>query len=246
MRLDHFLVEHHLVKSRSQATDYIKRGLVLVNDVKITKAGYEIKDQVIKITEEAPFVSRAGEKLMQAILDFKLDFHDKIVVDIGSSTGGFTDCSLSYGAKLVYAYDVGEDQMDLELRKNPKIQLHEKTNILDVQIPDNDIILIDVSFTSIKPILKHVCNNAHEIVALIKPQFEAGHIKFKSGVLKDQKMHKSILKDVLSYANELRYSVIDIKKTHLLGKSGNQEYLLYLSTNKVSKSIEEMIRSALC
>ena len=246
MRLDHYLVEHHLVKSRSQATDYIKRGLVLVDDVKITKAGFEIKDQIIKITEEAPFVSRAGEKLMQAILDFKLDFHDKIVVDIGSSTGGFTDCSLSHGAKLVYAYDVGEDQMDLELRKNPKIQLHEKTNILDVKLPSNDIILIDVSFTSIKPILKHIVEEAHEIIALIKPQFEAGHIKFKSGVLKDQKMHKSILKDVLTFANELGFSSVNLEKTQLLGKSGNQEYLLHLSKSKVSKSIEEMIRSALC
>jgi 23S rRNA (cytidine1920-2'-O)/16S rRNA (cytidine1409-2'-O)-methyltransferase len=246
MRLDHYLVEHHLVKSRSQATDYIKRGLVLVDGIKITKAGYEIKEHVIKITEEAPFVSRAGEKLMQAILDFKLDFHDKIVIDIGSSTGGFTDCSLSHGAKLVYAYDVGEDQMHLDLRKNPKIVLHEKTNILDVKLPSNDMILIDVSFTSIKPILKHVYDDAHEIVALIKPQFEAGHIKFKSGVLKDQKMHKSILKEVLSFAKELGFSIVDLKKTHLLGKSGNQEFLLQLSKNKVSKSIEEMIRSALC
>ncbi len=245
MRLDLYLIENQMVKSRSQATDIIKRGLVLVNDQIITKAGYDVIDDVIKIIEKQRFVGRAGEKLLHAIIDFKLDFNDKIIIDVGSSTGGFTDCALQHGAKEVYAYDVGTKQMDEMLKKDIRVHLFEETNILDVELPESNLIMIDVSFTSIKPILEHIKGYDKEIVALIKPQFEAGHIKFKKGILKDQKIHKKILLDVLEYAELLGFCICDLKKSGLKGKSGNQEYVLYMhrGCNMIDKhkKIEEML-----
>ena len=245
MRLDLYLVEHGFVKTRSQAHDFIKRGLVLVDDEVILKAGFEIKDHTVKMVEKPRFVSRAGEKLLQAIIDFKLDMHDKIVIDIGSSTGGFTDCSLQHGARLVYAYDVGTNQMDEHLKKNDKIQLFEQTNILDAELKPHDLCLIDVSFTSIIPILNHVAQTSHEIVCLIKPQFEAGHMKFKQGVLKDIKIHKVILKHVTDVARQLNYYVYGLKKTEVLGKQGNQEYIMHLKKVPNHMNIELLIGSVL-
>jgi len=246
MRLDHYLVEKSIAKTRSQATDLIKRGLVLVNDTVITKAGYDVSNELIKLVEEVKYVSRAGEKLYQAIQVFGIELLGKIVCDIGSSTGGFTDCALQEGAKKVYAYDVGRDQMDLELKKNPKIELHEETNILDVKLPDSDLIMIDVSFTSIKPILNHLQGYQNEIIALIKPQFEVGHIHFKQGVVKDIKRHKEVLTDVLNYARTLGFSIKGLIKSDLKGKAGNQEYILYIATTKNQEDIKKMIGDVLC
>jgi len=245
MRLDLYLVEHNFVKTRSQAHDFIKRGLVLVNDEVVLKAGFEIKDHIVKMLEKPRFVSRAGEKLLQAILDFKLDMRDKIIIDIGSSTGGFTDCSLQHGARLVYAYDVGTNQMDEHLKKNNRIQLFEQTNILDVDLKPHDLCLIDVSFTSIIPILNHVGQKSQEIVCLIKPQFEVGNIKFKQGVLKDLKMHKVILKHVTDVARQLNYYVYGLKKTEVLGKQGNQEYMMHLKKIPNHMNIDVLIGSVL-
>ncbi|MFH0766507.1 MAG: TlyA family RNA methyltransferase [Bacillota bacterium] len=246
MRLDVYLIQNQLVKSRSQATDLIKRGLVLVEDEIITKAGYEINQQSIKILQKPRFVSRAGEKLLQAILDFNLDFKDKIVIDVGSSTGGFTDCALQHGAKEVYAYDVGKKQMDEQLQIDPRIHLFEETNILSVTLPASDFVLIDVSFTSIEPILKHLTGFQGEIIALIKPQFEAGNIHFKQGVLKDLKMHKKILSSVLTYVLALNFNITDLKKSGLKGKAGNQEYVLYIKRNHEIVDIKKMIEEVVC
>ncbi len=246
MRLDHYLVENNIAKTRSQATDLIKRGLVLVNDEVVTKTGYEVTTQLIKLVEEVKYVSRAGEKLYQAIKEFDIHLSNKIVIDIGSSTGGFTDCALQEGAQKVYAYDVGHDQMDLELQKSPKIELHEGTNILDVILPRSDVILIDVSFTSIKPIFNHIQGFDKEIIALIKPQFEVGHIHFKQGVVKDIKRHKEVLTDVLNYARTLGFSIKGLKKSDLKGKAGNQEYILYITDTKNQEDIKKMIGDVLC
>jgi len=150
---------------------------------------------------------------------------------VGSSTGGFTQCALIHGAKKVYSYDVGKEQMDQELKKDPRIELHEETNILDVKLPEADIVLIDVSFTSIKPILSHFKGFSKEIIALIKPQFEAGPIRFKKGVLHDEKMHEIILNDILDHVESLGFHPIGLKKSVLKGKLGNQEYVLYLNEN---------------
>lgn len=246
MRLDLYLVEHQMVKSRSQATDLIKRGLVLVDDMIATKPGFIVHNEIIEISEKPQFVSRAGEKLLQAIIDFNIDFNGKTVIDIGSSTGGFTDCALQHGAKEVYAYDVGKEQMIEPLKSDPRVHLFEETNILDVTIPEADIVLIDVSFTSIKPILKHLSGYDKNMVALIKPQFEAGNIHFKQGVLKDMKMHKKILNDVLLEAMTLGFSIIGMKKSGLKGKAGNQEYVLYIGQNNELVDIKKTVEDVLC
>ncbi|MDY0074720.1 MAG: TlyA family RNA methyltransferase [Acholeplasmataceae bacterium] len=246
MRLDHFLLEQDYVKTRSQATDLIKRGLISVNGEIVTKAGYDVKSPVIKILKQDHFVSRAGEKLKGAILDFKIDFRDKIVIDIGASTGGFTDCALTYGAKHVYTYDVGSDQLDQKLASDHRVTKHENTNILDVQLPDADIILIDVSFTSILPIMKHLKGFPKEMVCLIKPQYEAGHMFFKQGVLKDLKIHEKILNERLLEMKHLGFSLFGLKKSHLKGKQGNQEYILYIKPHKNEESINQMVRGVLC
>lgn len=246
MRLDHYLVEHNLAKSRSKATDLIKRGLVLVDGEVMLKTGYEIKDHIVFVLENEQFVSRAGEKLKQALLDFGIDLHGKIVVDVGSSTGGFTDCAIQHGAKEVYAYDVGTNQMDENLKKDPKIHLFEGTNILDIDLPKADVILIDVSFTSIKPILAHLVSFQNEIIALIKPQFESGNIHFKQGVLKDLKKHREILTSVLEEVRALGFSIFDLKKSGLKGKQGNQEYVLYIKGTKNEQNIRKLVGDVLC
>jgi len=148
MRLDLYLSNRYAF-SRSRAQDLIKLGSVRVNHEIMKKPSYQVKEEdVIDVSEDLKYVSRAGEKLEDAIKTFELDFKDKTVIDIGSSTGGFTQCSLLFGAKQVYAYDVGYHQMDESLRHHPKIKLFEQTNILTVDKKVVDIILIDVSFTS--------------------------------------------------------------------------------------------------
>jgi 23S rRNA (cytidine1920-2'-O)/16S rRNA (cytidine1409-2'-O)-methyltransferase len=247
MRLDVYLVDQKLIKSRSQATDFIKRGLVSINGEMVLKPGYQIgPDDLIKIEEEKHFVSRAGEKLFHALNDFKISLADKVVIDVGSSTGGFTDCSLQEGAQLVYAYDVGTDQMDATLRKHPNIRLFEQTNFLDVDIADADICLIDVSFTSILPIMKHLKGFNGEIVALIKPQFEAGHNKFK-GVMKDKKLIEHTLIHVLEMIRSYEFHLIGLKKAHIKGKKGNQEFVLYIDLKKDDDlNIKNIVGEVIC
>ncbi|MDX9691099.1 MAG: TlyA family RNA methyltransferase [Acholeplasmataceae bacterium] len=243
MRIDLYLVEEGLCKSRSQAQDLIKRGLVSVDDEIVTKTGFDIKNHSVKIMEEVRFVSRSGEKLLQAIVDFHIDLNGKIIVDIGSSTGGFTDCSLQHGAKHVYAYDVGTNQMDETLKKDPRISLFEQTNILDVNIPTNDLVLIDVSFTSIMPIISHIESSNNEAICLIKPQFEAGNINFTQGVLKDMKKHKTILHDVINHMMSYGYYVYGLEKADLKGKQGNQEYIIHIKKKANHVNIDHLIGS---
>lgn len=231
MRLDQYLLEKNLVKSRSQATDYIKRGLVLKNDEVIHKPGYQVKaEDLIKLEDKKHFVSRAGEKLFHALIEFDIDLYAKVVIDVGSSTGGFTECALDRGAKKVYAYDVGSAQMDVELKKDERIHLFEQTNFLDVDVPKADVCLIDVSFTSVLPIIRHLKDFKKEMLILIKPQFEAGHNRFK-GVLKDKKVHEHILKNIIDEALSLGFHVVGIKKSFIKGKKGNQEYVLYINSD---------------
>ena len=247
MRLDVYLLEQHYVKSRSQATDFIKRGLVSINGEVVLKPGFKItEDDLIKIEEEKHFVSRAGEKLYHALNDFKISLFDKVIIDVGSSTGGFTDCSIQEGAKLVYAYDVGTNQMEFHLRNHPRVKLFEQTNFLDVEVVDADVCLIDVSFTSILPIMKHLQGFQGEMICLIKPQFEAGHNKFK-GVLKDKKVIEHILKDVLEEIENYGFHLIDLKKAHLKGKKGNQEFILYINSNqKDDLNIKDVVGEVIC
>ena len=196
MRLDIFLVENGYFKSRSRAQDEIKSGHVLVNSKK-AKSSLDVSDKdSIEIINPIPYVSRGGLKLEKAIKVFNLDFTNKTILDIGASTGGFTDCALMHGAKKVFAVDVGKDQLDEKLRNDPRVINLEGTNILDTNIKEKiDYLVMDVSFVSIIHLvdaIKKYLNNDNKLVCLIKPEFEAG-IMVKKGVIRDKKLHFDIL-----------------------------------------------------
>ncbi|HHT39753.1 MAG: TlyA family RNA methyltransferase [Acholeplasmatales bacterium] len=226
MRLDNYLKGKEKL-TRSKIKALILAGAVKVNDKIIMKASYQIKeDDKVELLTTNKYVSRAGLKLEEAITYFQLDFKDKVILDVGSSTGGFTDCSLKHGAKIVYAYDVGTLQMDETLRKDERIVLKEQTNILKADPPNVDIALIDVSFTSTLPIMKHIKNKAKLFVILFKPQFEVGRINLKKGIVKEEKIALLKLQELKSALEEQKLTVVDFIKTALKGKKGNQEYLM--------------------
>ena len=232
MRIDLYLVDNGYYKSRELAKLAIDNGLVKVDGKVVTKPSFDYTKGLIEVSEPLKFVSRGGYKLECAINSFYLDFKDKVIVDIGSSTGGFTDCSLQNGAKLVYAIDIGTDQLDPRLLTNDKVISMEQTNFLDIEAFDLDIdyYVSDVSFISIKKILEHLNElDAKDIIILIKPQFEV-EMKFlnKNGVLKDRSKHYEILKDINSYINSLGYKIHKSTPSPIKGKSGNIEYLAYV------------------
>lgn len=224
MRLDNYIKENFNI-SRSRALDLVNLSSVKVNNEIITKPSYQVKEgDVIEIIETLKYASRAGEKLEDAIISFNLDFKDKTILDVGSSTGGFTDCSLSFGAKCVYAYDIGIDQMVDYLKEDKRVTLKEGVNILSVTPEVVDICLIDVSFTSIKPIITHLKDNAQLYVLLFKPQFEVGQKHLKKGIVKDIKVINKHIEEFKDFLNGLSLNVIDYKPV-LKGKKGNQEYI---------------------
>lgn len=233
-RLDQRVVELGLTQSRSQAGSYIKLGDVKVADKVVTKPGFLVGDhEKVEISNVEQYVSRAALKLASVAGNFRLDFKGKTVLDVGSSTGGFTDYALKHGADKVIAVEVGTDQLHHSLRGNPKIELHEQTDIRDInelsQKPD--IVVVDVSFISLRQILPHVAgliSNKTLIVAMVKPQFEAGESSLKhKGVIKNDKMRRDILKDFESWAGQ-HFVVIDKADSAVSGAKGNQErfYLL--------------------
>lgn len=231
MRLDVYLVKEFSL-TRSRAADLIKLGSVKVNDKVILKASYKVSlNDDVKITYSLKYVSRAGNKLEDAISYFDLDFQNKSILDVGSSTGGFTDCSLQHGAKIVYAYDVGTNQMNETLKEDNRVRLFEQTNILNVDPVRVDICLIDVSFVSIKPIIKHLKDKADLFVMLFKPQFEVGKKHIKGGIVKDEKVIKKIVDEFKDYLKDLNINIIGYKKTDLKGKKGNQEYIFIGDVN---------------
>lgn len=240
MRLDLFLVEHKFFDSRTKAQKAIEAGAILVSGTIITKSNYEIDPdapieiEIIKDTN--PYVSRGGLKLHAAIENFKLDFKDKKVLDIGSSTGGFTDCALQHGASLVYAVDVGTNQMDASLRKRSDIVLLEQTNILEVDhFPvDFDYIVMDVSFISIEKILPVVHRFLKEdatFICLIKPQFELGKRYMKNGVVKDKTLHIKVLEKIIAVLEEYDMGILKLIPSPILGGSGNKEFLACIRKN---------------
>jgi len=232
-RLDQRLVANQLVSSRSQAESYIKLGQVTVNGKVIAKPGQLVgPTDDVKLTATEQYVSRAGLKLASVATKLNLDFTNKVVLDVGSSTGGFTDYALRHGARKVIAVDVGTDQLHPSLRTNPAVELHEKTDIRDFITDETvDIAVADVSFISLREILPTVARLAHgqtEIVAMVKPQFEAGRSDVRhKGVIKNDKMRRDILKDFEGWARE-RFVIIDKADSEVSGSKGNQErfYLL--------------------
>jgi len=242
-RLDAELTSRSLVASRSQAESWIKLGKVTVDGRVITKAGHLVSEHAdIKLTATEQYVSRAGLKLASVATLLGVIFNGKTVLDVGSSTGGFTDYSLQHGAEKVYAVDVGTNQLHPSLHGNPRIELHEKTDIRDFTLDPSlrpDIIVIDVSFISLREILPHIA--AHlagrhtQIVAMVKPQFEAGKYQTNKGVIKNDKVRRDILKDFELWTRDL-FVINDKRDSDVAGAKGNQErfYLLTLNRNSTT------------
>ena len=228
IRLDHLLVEKGLTESRSQAENYIRLGKVIVDGVKQRKPGFFVnKDSDIKILQNTQYVSRAGLKLESVAKILKLDFRNKIVLDVGSSTGGFSDYALQNGARKVIAVDVGTNQLHPKLRLNSKIELHEKTDIRNFKTKDSiDIVVIDVSFISLRDILpsvvKLVSKNT-QIVAMVKPQFEAGKDNTIRGVVKNNSLRRKIMQDFEKWCKTNNLFVVNKRDSEIKGAKGNQE-----------------------
>jgi 23S rRNA (cytidine1920-2'-O)/16S rRNA (cytidine1409-2'-O)-methyltransferase len=235
-RLDAEITRRGLTPTRSQAESFIKLGKVTVNGQLILKPGFFVGPTAqIKMKVDEQYVSRAGMKLASVAQILKLDFRDKIVLDVGSSTGGFTDYSLRRGAKLVFAVDVGTDQLHPSLQGHPQISLHEKTDIRDFYLRKDtpDIIVIDVSFISLREVLPHIARELAgektQIVAMVKPQFEAGREQSHKGVIKNDAMRRQILKDFELWAQQT-FHINAKRDSDVAGAKGNQErfYLLAL------------------
>ncbi|MCX7990666.1 MAG: TlyA family RNA methyltransferase [Proteobacteria bacterium] len=236
IRADELLFQKGLVESRSRAKTLIMMGKVYANGVKVEKAGDNLNtDSEIEIKEDLPYVSRGGLKLESAIKHFNIDIKNKIALDIGASTGGFTDCLLKYGAKKVYAVDVGYGILDNRLREDKRVINIEKTNFRYIDkslIPEIvDFISIDVSFISLTLIipkaLEFLKKNG-EIVALIKPQFELTPKEVgKGGVVRDEKLREKAVDKIKNFSQSLGLTIIGIIPSPVSGQKGNKEFLLY-------------------
>ncbi len=238
-RLDILLVRRGYYPSREQARSAIMAGRVFVNGQRMDKSGTGVASEVdIEIRgQDNPFVSRGGLKLVRAIEEFKIDLRGKTVLDVGASTGGFTDCALQAGAGHVIAVDVGYGQLAWKLRNDPRVTVLERTNIryldpgsLPIQV---DVVTVDVSFISLSKILSKLDGLTKEIaqfVLLVKPQFEAGREKVgKKGVVRDPEVHAEVLDRLVGVIVALGWSVMGVTHSPVRGPEGNIEYLLYAS-----------------
>ena len=238
IRLDNLLVDRKMVESRSQAESYIKLGKITVDGVKRTKPGFFVDvDSELKILQRVQYVSRAGLKLESVAKKMRINFRNKTVLDVGSSTGGFTDYSLKNGANKVIAVDVGTDQLHPKLRLNKKVELYEKTDIRNFKTDQKiDVVVIDVSFISIKEILPSVVNLSNKntkIVAMVKPQFEAGRNGTVNGVVKNNSYRRKILQDFENWCRSNNLYIENKRASEVKGTKGNQERFYIL--RKTSK-----------
>jgi 23S rRNA (cytidine1920-2'-O)/16S rRNA (cytidine1409-2'-O)-methyltransferase len=236
-RLDLLLLERGLVASREEGRRRILAGDVVVDDRAVTKAGSSVETgAAIRLKPHSRYVSRGGFKLERALEQFAVDVGGKTVLDIGASTGGFTDCLLTHGATRVIAIDVGYGQLDWKLRTDARVVVLEKTNIRHLEpaaLPGRaDLATIDVAFISLKlvlPRLKMLLAPRHEAIALIKPQFEVGKGKVgKGGVVRSTEEHERVIADIQTFAIGAGYDVAGITESPLLGAKGNKEFLIYL------------------
>ncbi len=245
-RIDILLVEKGYYESREKAKRGIMAGLVLVDNEKILKPGEKIEiNKEIKVKgNSCPYVSRGGYKLEKAIKTFKINLKDKIVLDIGASTGGFTDCALQNGAKLVYALDVGYNQLDWKMRSHNQVITIERCNFryATPKLFTNgqpDFATIDVSFISLRlilPVLKTILKINGKVIALIKPQFEAGKkLVGKKGIVRDKSVHLSVVNQMISFCESIDYKVLNLTFSPIKGTQGNIEFLLYLKHCKDTK-----------
>ena len=238
-RLDLFLVDMGIVKSRQRAVSLIMSGNVYITDEKIDKPGKLIKNkQIIRIKKnDNPWVSRGGLKLAKAINKFKINVKDKVCADIGCSTGGFSDVLLKNDAKKIFAIDVGYGQFDWRLRNSKNIILLERTNAKFVSskiITELiDLVVCDVSFISLKKVIlpfKSLLKKKFEIIALIKPQFEASkQLVGKKGIIRDDKTHRNICRNINSwFVENFSPNFVEIIDSPILGQKGNKEFLIYI------------------
>ncbi len=254
-RLDTLLVEKGFESSRERAKAIIMSGIVYVNNQKVDKAGYfcEPEDVIEVRGSTMPYVSRGGLKIEKALAYFHYDPTDKVVIDVGASTGGFTDCLLRNGAKKVYAVDVGYGQLAWSVRTDPRVVVMERTNIRHVKPSDlqepPQLSVSDVSFISLKlvlPVVKELLTPDGEVLTLIKPQFEAGREKVgKKGVVREKSTHIEVLQNTLNFAKECGFSVKGLTFSPITGPEGNIEFLAWLSVQPseehydIEKTVEE-------
>jgi 23S rRNA (cytidine1920-2'-O)/16S rRNA (cytidine1409-2'-O)-methyltransferase len=237
-RIDAALVEKGLAQSRDRAKRLVMSGRVLVNDIPVDKPGTQIAaDAVLTIKgEEIPYVSRGGLKLERALEIFGIDPNGMVCMDVGASTGGFTDCLLQRGAERVFAVDVGYGQLAWSLRQNPRVVLFERTNIRRMSPTDLpepvDLAVIDVSFISLRivvPVVQSFLKTDGTILALIKPQFEVGKGRVgKGGVVRDAALHDEVIRDLTSYFSSVGLDCREVIPSPIRGAKGNREFLIHL------------------
>lgn len=253
-RIDIELVKRGIFETRNKAQNEIKNKIVYCNNICITKPAFDVtENDIIEIKgEKLKYVSRGGLKLEKAIKEFNIDLNDKILIDIGSSTGGFSDCALQNGIKKVYAIDVGTDQFDKNLRLNNKINLYENTDFRNIDnniINDANIASIDVSFISVTKLTSKLkeLTNLKEVICLIKPQFECGkEISDKyRGVPLNKEVHKSVIENVIKSFKDNNYYINNLTSSPIKGGNGNIEYLAYFKRdNEKNIDIEEVVNKA--
>ncbi|MGM0874156.1 MAG: TlyA family RNA methyltransferase [Bacillota bacterium] len=262
-RLDVLLVENGLFETREKAKRAIMAGLVFGNEERLDKPGEKVsRDLVLTIKGNTlKYVSRGGLKLEKAMKEFDINVQDKIMLDIGSSTGGFTDCALQNGAKLSYALDVGYNQLAWKLRQDERVVVMERTNFryatpADFEKGLPEFASIDVSFISLKlilPVLKTILVPHSDTVALVKPQFEAGReLVGKKGIIRDPSVHELVLNEMISFALKEGYDLYNLSYSPITGGDGNIEFLLHLrhegpqelGTNHFGKTASEIVEEA--
>lgn len=262
-RVDVLAVQQGLFETREQAKRGVMAGLVYVekNNERLDKPGEKIpQDTLLQIKgKKLPYVSRGGLKLEKALKEFVIDMTDKTILDIGASTGGFTDVALQNGAKLSYALDVGYNQLAWKIRQDERVEVMERTNFRYSEPEDfkrgiPEIATIDVSFISLKlilPPLHRILKDEGDVIALIKPQFEAGKEAVgKKGIVRDPKIHEAVLQDILTFALTENYDVKQISFSPITGGEGNIEFLVHLKKSQnlgkltTELSIEEVVSTA--
>lgn len=260
-RLDKVLVDLGYFENKSKASAAILAGNVMIGTEVVTKAGYQID-----ITKEydfsvktMPYVSRGGFKLKKAFDAFNFSPEGRVCLDAGASTGGFTDCLLQNGAKFVYAVDVGYGQLDWKIRSDNRVKTIEKTNLKICSLEDiysegepvANLLVSDLSFISLEKVLpnlkKLLSSDFHEMICLIKPQFEAGkEYVEKGGVIKDKSIHKFVIENVIKCIKDLEYFVKGLTYSSIKGPAGNIEYLIWFSTksNDIDYSVDNIVNEA--
>jgi 23S rRNA (cytidine1920-2'-O)/16S rRNA (cytidine1409-2'-O)-methyltransferase len=251
IRLDVLLMERGLAESRAKAQALIMAGQVRVNDQVALKPATAIDPKSTLTVDHGPrFVSRGGEKLDAALEAFGIDVKDLVCVDVGASTGGFTDCMLQRGATKVYAIDVGKGILHWKLRNYARVVVMEETNARHVEsLPEKvSFATVDASFISLKillPVVKNWLAENAQLLCLIKPQFEAGKkdVARGDGVIRDPQIHRQVLLDILSFAQKEGFGLLGLIKSPLLGPKGNAEFLVWLDLHGNGKSVEELVNN---